>query len=116
MLAIGHDRGSVGWLVSGCWLLDWRGSRVVIDREWKRGVLARYRSCFDFDHSAEYDVPGALRTIARVRKEEGDVPDRITAIAMSDTSGWERLISGKDYDEAQMLAEMVQEIQDHRGV
>ena len=36
--------------------------------------------------------------------------DRITAIAMSDSSGWERLISGRDHDEGEMLAEMVREI------
>ena len=36
--------------------------------------------------------------------------DRITAIAMSDSSGWERLISGRDHDEATMLAEMVREV------
>lgn len=37
--------------------------------------------------------------------------DRITAIAMSDTSGWERVLSGKEYDEAEMLHEMVREVQ-----
>jgi DNA polymerase I len=37
--------------------------------------------------------------------------DRITAIAMSDSSGWERLISGKDLDEAEMLRELVRELQ-----
>lgn len=37
--------------------------------------------------------------------------DRITAIALSDTTGWERLISGKDFNEAEMLREMVKEIQ-----
>jgi DNA polymerase elongation subunit (family B) len=37
--------------------------------------------------------------------------DRITAIALSDTSGWERLISGKEFDEAEMLRELVKEIE-----
>ncbi|TAK07422.1 DNA polymerase II [bacterium] len=37
--------------------------------------------------------------------------DRITAIAMSDSTGWERLISGKDLNEAEMLRAMVREIQ-----
>ena len=37
--------------------------------------------------------------------------DRITAIAMSDSTGWERVISGKELDEAEMLREMVREIQ-----
>jgi len=37
--------------------------------------------------------------------------DRITAIALSDSTGWERLISGKEYSEAEMLREMAQEIQ-----
>lgn len=46
-----------------------------------------------------FEFPNALR--------EGD---RITAIAMSDSSGWERLISGRDHDEGTMLAEMVGEV------
>jgi DNA polymerase elongation subunit (family B) len=37
--------------------------------------------------------------------------DRITAIALADSTGWERLISGKEYGEAEMLREMVREIQ-----
>jgi DNA polymerase elongation subunit (family B) len=37
--------------------------------------------------------------------------DRITAIALSDSTGWERLISGKELDEAEMLRELVKEIQ-----
>ena len=37
--------------------------------------------------------------------------DRITAIALSDSTGWERLISGKEFDEAEMLRELVNEIQ-----
>ena len=37
--------------------------------------------------------------------------DRITAIALSDSTGWERLISGKEFDEAEMLRELVKEIQ-----
>jgi DNA polymerase elongation subunit (family B) len=36
--------------------------------------------------------------------------DRITAIALADSTGWERLISGKEYDEGEMLREMVREI------
>ena len=36
--------------------------------------------------------------------------DRITAIALSDATGWERLISGKEFDEAEMLRELVKEI------
>src|SRR3990170_375729 len=36
--------------------------------------------------------------------------DRITAIALSDSTGWERLISGKEYGEAEMFGEMVKEI------
>ena len=36
--------------------------------------------------------------------------DRITAIALSDSTGWERLISGKEFDEAQMLRELGKEI------
>jgi DNA polymerase, archaea type len=37
--------------------------------------------------------------------------DRITVIALSDSTGWERLISGKEYDEPEMLRELVGEIQ-----
>ncbi len=37
--------------------------------------------------------------------------DRITAIALTDSTGWERLISGKESGEAEMLHEMVREIQ-----
>lgn len=37
--------------------------------------------------------------------------DRITAIAMADSTGWERLISGKELDEAEMLRAVVREIQ-----
>ena len=37
--------------------------------------------------------------------------DRITAIALSDATGWERLISGKEFDEAEMLRELVTEIE-----
>ena len=36
--------------------------------------------------------------------------DRITAIALSDSTGWERLISGKEFNEADMLSELVKEI------
>jgi DNA polymerase elongation subunit (family B) len=38
--------------------------------------------------------------------------DRITAIALSDSTGWEKLISGKELGEEEMLSEMVQTIQD----
>ncbi|MGH7818090.1 MAG: 3'-5' exonuclease, partial [Candidatus Binatia bacterium] len=37
--------------------------------------------------------------------------DRITAIALADSTGWERLISGKEFGEAEMLGELVKEIQ-----
>jgi DNA polymerase I len=36
--------------------------------------------------------------------------DRITAIALSDSTGWERLISGKEFDESEILRELVKEI------
>jgi DNA polymerase, archaea type len=36
--------------------------------------------------------------------------DRITAVALADSTGWERLISGKEFDEAEMLRELVKEI------
>ena len=37
--------------------------------------------------------------------------DRIIAIALSDSTGWERLISGKEFDESEMLRELVREVQ-----
>jgi DNA polymerase elongation subunit (family B) len=37
--------------------------------------------------------------------------DCITAIALSDATGWERLITGKEFGEAEMLHELVKEIQ-----
>lgn len=37
--------------------------------------------------------------------------DRITAIAMSDTTGWERLISGRELCEAEMLEALITEVQ-----
>jgi len=37
--------------------------------------------------------------------------DRITAIALSDSSGWERVLSGRDFTEAAMLQELSREIQ-----
>lgn len=36
--------------------------------------------------------------------------DKITVISMSDTMGWERVISGRDFSEKEMLEEMVKEI------
>ncbi|HEY5543286.1 MAG TPA: DNA polymerase domain-containing protein, partial [Candidatus Binatia bacterium] len=48
---------------------------------------------------ASFEFPNAARE-----------SDRITAIALSDSTGWERLISGKEYGEAEMLGEMVKEI------
>jgi DNA polymerase I len=36
--------------------------------------------------------------------------DRITVIALSDSTGWERLISGKESEEPEMLRELVSEI------
>ena len=36
--------------------------------------------------------------------------DRIVTIAMSDSTGWERIISGTEYEEAEMLGQLVAEI------
>ncbi len=38
--------------------------------------------------------------------------DRVTAIAMSDSTGWERLISGKEHSEAEMIDQMVREVKE----
>src|SRR5262249_59928108 len=36
--------------------------------------------------------------------------DRIVTVAMSDSTGWESIISGNEYDEAEMLRQLVEEI------
>lgn len=38
--------------------------------------------------------------------------DRITLISMRDSTGWERVISGREFDEAAMLGEMIKEVQE----
>src|SRR5882724_12348075 len=37
------------------WLLDWRGSCVVVDLQ--RATLERHPDIFDFDHTAQFDIP-----------------------------------------------------------
>lgn len=39
--------------------------------------------------------------------------DRITVISMSDSRGWERVISGKEFSEKEMLQEMIKEIMEN---
>jgi DNA polymerase elongation subunit (family B) len=48
-----------------------------------------------------YEFPNAARA-----------EDRITAIALSDSTGWEYLISGKAHDESDMLRELVRLVQE----
>ena len=64
------------------------------------GDLKRMQIDIETYCQSGFEFPNALRE-----------SDRITAIAMADSTGWERLISGKEYDEAAMLREMVREIQ-----
>ena len=77
--------------------LLWSGTTHFLGMGFDR--LARMQIDLEVYRTAGFEFPNALR--------EGD---RITAIAMSDSSGWERLISGRDHHEAEMLAEMVREI------
>jgi DNA polymerase elongation subunit (family B) len=51
--------------------------------------------------AAGYEFPNAARA-----------EDRITAIALADSTGWEHLISGKTLDEPDMLKELVRRIQE----
>ena len=77
--------------------LLWSGTTHFLDMGFDR--LVRMQIDLEVYRTAGFEFPNPLR--------EGD---RITAIAMSDSTGWERLISGRDHDEAEMLAEMVREI------
>ena len=61
--------------------------------------LLRMQVDLEVYRTTDFEFPNARR--------EGD---RITAIAMSDSSGWERLLSGRDHDEGTMLVEMVREV------
>jgi pimeloyl-ACP methyl ester carboxylesterase len=45
------------------WLLDWRGSRLVVDDASQRGVLGALKNQFTFDRAAERDIPAALKSI-----------------------------------------------------
>lgn len=49
------------------WLLDWRGSTIVVDHYEKVGwdTLKNAQDKFDFDQAAEYDVPAALQEIKK---------------------------------------------------
>ena len=64
------------------------------------GELKRLQIDIETYCQAEFEFPNAAR-----------LSDRITAIALADSTGWERLISGKEYGEAEMLGEMMREIQ-----
>ncbi|MDE0343415.1 MAG: DNA polymerase II [Deltaproteobacteria bacterium] len=63
--------------------------------------LLRMQVDLEVYRTAGFEFPNPLR--------EGD---RITAVAMSDSSGWERLISGRDHDEGTMLVELVREVRE----
>ena len=77
--------------------LLWSGTTHFLGMGFQR--LLRMQIDLEVYRTSGFEFPNPLR--------EGD---RITAIAMSDSSGWERLISGREYAEAEMLAEMVGEI------
>ncbi len=77
--------------------LLWSGKTHFVGMPFDR--LVRMQIDLEAYRTDGFEFPNPLR--------EGD---RITAIALSDSSGWERLISGRDHDEGEMLAEMVREI------
>ena len=77
--------------------LLWSGATHFLGMGFDR--LVRMQIDLEVYRTAGFEFPNALR--------EGD---RITAIAMSDSTGWERLLSGREHGEAEMLAEMVREI------
>ena len=79
--------------------LLWSGTTHFLGMGFDR--LVRMQIDLEVYRTDGFEFPNPLR--------EGD---RITAVAMSDSSGWERLISGREHDEAGMLAEMVREIRD----
>lgn len=78
--------------------LLWSGKTHFLDLPFDR--LVRMQIDLEVYRTEGFEFPNPLR--------QGD---RITAIAMSDSSGWERLLSGRDHDEGEMLVEMVCEIQ-----
>ncbi len=77
--------------------LLWSGTTHFVGMAFQR--LVRMQIDLEVYRTAGFEFPNPLR--------EGD---RITAIAMSDSTGWERLLSGRDHDEGAMLAEMVREV------
>ncbi len=77
--------------------LLWSGMTHFLGMGFQR--LVRMQIDLEVYRTSGFEFPNPLR--------EGD---RITAIAMSDSGGWERLISGREHDEGEMLAEMVAEI------
>ena len=77
--------------------LLWSGKTHFLGMPFDR--LVRMQIDLEVYRTDGFEFPNPLR--------EGD---RITAVAMSDSSGWERLISGRDHNEGEMLAEMVREI------
>ena len=77
--------------------LLWSGTTHFLEMGFDR--LVRMQIDLEVYRTDGFEFPNPLR--------EGD---RITAIAMSDSRGWERLISGRDCDEGEMLEEMVREI------
>ena len=77
--------------------LLWSGTTHFLGMGFDR--LVRMQIDLEVYRTDGFEFPNPLR--------EGD---RITAVAMSDSTGWERLISGREHDEAGMLAEMVGEI------
>ena len=64
--------------------------------EWPFGRLHRMQLDIETYCSGGYAFPNAARP-----------DDRIIAIALSDSTGWERLISGRELDEPEMLRELV---------
>jgi len=65
------------------------------------GELRRMQLDIETYCAAGYEFPNAARA-----------EDRITAIALADSTGWEHVISGRDLGEADMLTELVRLVQE----
>ncbi len=70
--ADGNPRALAPWLHRNGfepWLLDWRGSCLVVREAERKGVLDARPEAFDFDRVARFDIPEALRAIRSERKD-----------------------------------------------
>ena len=64
------------------WLLDWRGSKNVTDRECDKPAVD-VGNVFTFDHAAEEDVPTALQRIKKAYDDDARIPIRLVGHCMA---------------------------------